>query len=424
MRIKKLSINGFKGSNQEAFIELKNPVSILYGLNGSGKTTILKLIHAVLSQNDEYLIREDINGISIEFSDDSPFEKMVNIWYDYEEEGYNWKELEDSPLMKSRSLLIGVQRGLQIRNTNLNPSLIYEYLVHHRSSQDIIVANSRATRSKVRFLAEEMSDFLNRNSKRNKRRGDNLLPVGDHVTMDEVSIEVIKNALIQEFVNVKRKISTKIYNALFQTFALAIDEEKITEIKIPSNIVEIIKKNKKKIIEALEGAPDNEFKQIIIQRIKKLAVINQEYFESNKLFTKLLLQMVKELENEQQELSTLNILISVFNSMLGDDKQIVMSTDGIIISTNGNDHELNELSSGERHLLTFLTIILLDGVNRDFILIDEPEISLNILWQEKLINLIGKLAPFSQIIIASHSQSIVSGHTNALVGIEKRIINE
>jgi predicted ATP-dependent endonuclease of OLD family len=238
--------------------------------------------------------------------------------------------------------------------------------------------------------------------------------------MDEVSIEVIAEALYNEYYNVKRKISVKIYNALFETFALAIDEEKVGEIEIPDNIVEIIQENQTRLIEALEDAPENEFKEMVIQRIDTLTINDKDHFQRNKLFTQLLLQMVQELEQEKEELGILNILIQVFNSMLSEGKEIIMDREGINIKVNGSTHGLNELSSGERHLLTFLTIILLDGYSRDIIFIDEPEISLNILWQEKLIDLITRLAPNTQIIVASHSQSIVSGHTNSLVEIEKR----
>lgn len=110
--------------------------------------------------------------------------------------------------------------------------------------------------------------------------------------------------------------------------------------------------------------------------------------------------------------------------MLGENKKMIIDRKGVRINVNGNFHELNSLSSGERHLLTFLTTILLDGNKRDLILIDEPEISLNILWQEKLLTLIQQIAPFSQIIVASHSQSIAKDHTNCLIEIKKTVIND
>lgn len=420
MKINKIFIKGFKSYHQGAYINFKNPLSILYGLNGSGKTTVLKIIHSVLKQDETYLMHENVREISIEYHDDSLFETSIRVYYNEEVESYIWDELENSSLFKSRTLLIGVQRGLQIRNISVSSSIIYEFLIHHPSSRELF-ETTRANRSRLRFMADELSAFINRQRKRTSRRNqDELLPKGNHVTMDEVSIEVIAEALYNEYYNVKRKISVKIYNALFETFALAIDEEKVGEIEIPDNIVEIIQENQTRLIEALEDAPENEFKEMVIQRIDTLTINDKEHFQRNKLFTQLLLQMVQELEQEKEELGILNILIQVFNSMLSEGKEIIMDREGINIKVNGSTHGLNELSSGERHLLTFLTIILLDGYSRDIILIDEPEISLNILWQEKLIDLITRLAPNTQIIVASHSQSIVAGHTNSLVEIEKR----
>jgi predicted ATPase len=65
-------------------------------------------------------------------------------------------------------------------------------------------------------------------------------------------------------------------------------------------------------------------------------------------------------------------------------------------------------------LLTFLTIVLIDINKRNFLFIDEPEISMHMKWQQKLLPLIGELAPTTQIIVASHSPSIPNKSTKYL----------
>ena len=81
----------------------------------------------------------------------------------------------------------------------------------------------------------------------------------------------------------------------------------------------------------------------------------------------------------------------------------------------GRRHGLDELSSGERHLLSFLTLFLIICRGRDFYLIDEPEISLSMKWQRELLPLLSELSPNSQIIVATHSPSIANRNSDYLV---------
>ncbi|MDQ7090833.1 MAG: AAA family ATPase [Methylococcales bacterium] len=74
-----------------------------------------------------------------------------------------------------------------------------------------------------------------------------------------------------------------------------------------------------------------------------------------------------------------------------------------------DNKEINtyQLSSGEKQLLIILLTVLIQD-NKPFILfMDEPEISLHIEWQRKLIKYIRELNPNVQLIIATHSPDII-----------------
>ena len=67
---------------------------------------------------------------------------------------------------------------------------------------------------------------------------------------------------------------------------------------------------------------------------------------------------------------------------------------------------IDALSSGEKQtLLILLRVFLLDGKDA-FVLLDEPENSLDISWQFELINILVKLNPNAQYFITTHSPSI------------------
>ncbi|MRE52090.1 AAA family ATPase, partial [Escherichia coli] len=65
-------------------------------------------------------------------------------------------------------------------------------------------------------------------------------------------------------------------------------------------------------------------------------------------------------------------------------------------------------SSGEKQLLIILSEALLQNGKRCLYLADEPELSLHVSWQEKIVNSIFEINKNVQIIFATHSPDVVS----------------
>ena len=70
-------------------------------------------------------------------------------------------------------------------------------------------------------------------------------------------------------------------------------------------------------------------------------------------------------------------------------------------------YRLRLLSSGEKQLLTILMTVLLEDGDNTLLLMDEPEVSLHIEWQQELIDTILLLNPNVQIILSTHSPAII-----------------
>ncbi len=66
-----------------------------------------------------------------------------------------------------------------------------------------------------------------------------------------------------------------------------------------------------------------------------------------------------------------------------------------------------QLSSGEKQMLVILLTALVENREHYALLMDEPEISLHIEWQQKLIGLIRKINPNAQIILSTHSPALI-----------------
>lgn len=66
-----------------------------------------------------------------------------------------------------------------------------------------------------------------------------------------------------------------------------------------------------------------------------------------------------------------------------------------------------QLSSGEKQMLVILLTVLVENNENYTLLMDEPEISLHIEWQQKLLQLIRDLNPNVQIILSTHSPALI-----------------
>ena len=66
-----------------------------------------------------------------------------------------------------------------------------------------------------------------------------------------------------------------------------------------------------------------------------------------------------------------------------------------------------QLSSGEKQMLVILLTVLVENGEHCALIMDEPEISLNIDWKKRLISLIRQLNPNVQIILSTHSPALI-----------------
>ena len=66
-----------------------------------------------------------------------------------------------------------------------------------------------------------------------------------------------------------------------------------------------------------------------------------------------------------------------------------------------------KLSSGEKQMLVILLTVLVQDNAHCVLFMDEPEASLHIEWQQKLISMIRELNPNVQIILTTHSPAVI-----------------
>lgn len=104
------------------------------------------------------------------------------------------------------------------------------------------------------------------------------------------------------------------------------------------------------------------------------------------------------------------------------------------IDRNSNEiffHQADEritpylLSSGEKQILIILLTVLVEDRQPTVLLMDEPEISLHVEWQQRLLELILDLNPNAQIIVTTHSPALImSGWMDRVTDVEDIIVDQ
>lgn len=73
---------------------------------------------------------------------------------------------------------------------------------------------------------------------------------------------------------------------------------------------------------------------------------------------------------------------------------------------NGHIIYSDALSAGEKQFLIIMLTVLLEREREFIVFLDEPEISLHIEWQYRLIDMLTRLNPNAQFFLTTHSPSI------------------
>lgn len=157
--------------------------------------------------------------------------------------------------------------------------------------------------------------------------------------------------------------------------------------------------------------------------------LNENLNNYNKFKASLLGQVTELMEGEKPDLKKLRDLTAILkklNDTINDlfaPKKSFNDKEGEVFFTLNDKGKtkitLGQLSSGEKQLLILLFSTIIED-NDDYITFwDEPEVSLHIEWQRKLIRVIRQLNPNMQLIIATHSPSILfEGWENRVINVE------
>lgn len=411
-------------------------LNFITGINGSGKTNAIKLIQAMLKldlevlitipfeateieiqhnktyclkiskpkNNNRTIIKFDLNGEKYEYTDDA----FMLIKFDND---LNSSYLEHESLNFIRELPPLFHEYLKVKNTLFLGLERTSYISENFESDNFIstqrsIKNILASRKKIIEGLENCLVLIRRSYQNYRKRID------------------LKN---QQFPNLFVKSSFDIMDVhlMFKKY------KKLEHIQMD---IENINRKKEEILRLInQPSIEEDRKHNFFNFLDKFGNMKEEEFNKNP--TALIEWIVNASEvnrllNIVQDLDSLNsaalekfkpiqdflLMLNKFISQSHKTAEINNVGDLIIKRTTGKKStiKINHLSSGEKQLLILLTHAAFSFINgsgkKNVFIIDEPELSLHIHWQEMLVPALMEHAPNNQFIFATHSPEIIGDY--------------
>ncbi len=114
------------------------------------------------------------------------------------------------------------------------------------------------------------------------------------------------------------------------------------------------------------------------------------------------------------------VFLDMVDSLFKDTaKSVCRDKNELYFTSFGETIEAYKLSSGEKQMLIILLSALVQDKKHCVLFMDEPDVSLHVEWQQKLISMVRTLNPNAQIVITTHSPAmIMEGWTDCVTDVE------
>jgi energy-coupling factor transporter ATP-binding protein EcfA2 len=120
--------------------------------------------------------------------------------------------------------------------------------------------------------------------------------------------------------------------------------------------------------------------------------------------------LVRDIEDVEKKIAEasapMRTLERLLQEMFVGEKELTLKDDSIEVAVSGKQLNLSMLSSGEKQLLKIFVATVSAGAS--VLIIDEPELSMHVDWQRRLIKSMQILNPQTQLIVATHSPEIMA----------------
>jgi predicted ATPase len=428
--IKRFQIKGLFG-DRDVDIRFDEPVMVLIADNGSGKTTILSMIYAVLSRQLYKLRKHNFESITVETANG----RVITISAEMAEVGLMSAKLEP----RLRRLLHKVPeedlyrlseetRGLRHPDVRHHPMLIHmaetaglppayildvlrSEMIHGPTGDSPSLFENENVRRHLseafpftnlyfptyRRIEEELEDLGY--TRKEGFRGEGLIRFG----MSDVTqrIRDITGRIEKSSVEWYSRISGQMLSQLVDGITV-VDELKRIQDKSALKIV----------LDRVGNNISAERKNRIMQLVESGDIAQLQY----ETLVYFLANLINVYDQQKESDAAIKEFTRVCNKYLTD-KQVVYNESTVdlrvVHKSNEKPVELAKLSSGEKQIVSLFSRVYLENGAKLAVLFDEPELSLSIEWQKMLLPDIMDSGKCSFLLATTHSPFVFE---NALDG--------
>lgn len=381
-------IEGLAGRKEPLEFELNRDTNIFFGLNGSGKTSLLKILHSAMSNDTENL-------------GSVPFTKAeVSIF------SVTWNKIFTRSIKKQKqsSATRRATRRVVHREVTIGDEVV---LLAEPPSHDELAWSCTPSTPKEASSTQWAHKYLpttRLHVSDKPHMQDWELSLQEHPYLTE---EQLDSFFARSIENLWSRYSSQVLGAV----RTAQEQGLVSILRAVLSPTEGAKRKRNQS----NLTPTTAYIRVqnFLKRQQKSVSIlgTQKEFEKRYNADPTLQDVVLYIDSVEDQIeaamTSRNKLQELITVMFTGNKEIRFRDELIQVQTpSGNKIGLASLSSGEKHLLQIFVQSLLVGESS--IMIDEPELSMHIDWQKDLIHSLSILNSKSQLILATHSPEIMA----------------
>ena len=436
LRLQRVEVDGLFGIYDHRIdLDLNDRVTLLHGRNGVGKTTVLRMINALLRGEITYFHRIPFTRFLLTFQDDRSLELRPNgsntendtaTLTSVTKDGEKVDKVElraDVELLAERTGFLEPYTGIEkIWIDNRDGEVLTEAEILFRYGKpgreyshrekilwlDEFLGNTNVHLIEAQRLVRTYFDRASRSDIDPRR----LFRPFHHPVLEAGVVECakeLKNRLDSTMASYGRQAQT-----LDQTFPqrLMTAPDKILISNIQSRMKELAERTEDyKTIGILDKTAVHPFDIGTLDTLDETRVSAMTLYVQD---TEQKLEVLDDLANR-----TRHLLDSV-NAKFHHKKLRLDREEGLVAHRKGDQNlSLHSLSSGEQHELVLHYELLFKTRPNTVVLIDEPEISLHVAWQKNFLPDLMEIVRISgfDAVVATHSPYIIGGRDDLMVGL-------
>lgn len=366
-RIESFKVTGLAGRDDVIARELDPLLNVFWGLNGSGKTTLLRILHSALDGDASDL-------------ENAPFESAEVVIYSHLREETYTRRLDKS--RRPTQLVRADRAEISGGDTPPGPKRLRKRAPEWQTVEQEQRFASMAFRHK-NLTVTRLSPF----DESNEEPETDDLEEHFEKLVESLWIRLSNQALASQW-NIQQRGTAQILR-LSLTGTSARRARRVDQIHA-DDAYEVVRAFLRE-----HGA---------VSRLGRKSFLKN--YTENKVTQDIVGIIVGLNEEVAAAAQPLDRLVAVLEELFSG-KKIERSPHALTITTHrGDEIPMGSLSSGERQLLYLFLEAM--GAEYNTVLMDEPELSLHVDWQQRLLQSMQALNPDMQLIVATHSPEILA----------------